>query len=101
VHSRANRLTEGGISTDHGNSDPDFKFWCFSRRAVCSSEKKKLLLARFFLGFAVEWDLVRLTLLSGLVTNTGIVNCYLEWAVRKFIAPGSVFLVLLLIVVSK
>ena len=39
AHSRANLLTERGISTDHGNSDPDFKFWCFSCTAVCSSEQ--------------------------------------------------------------
>lgn len=63
--------------------------------------RTKLLLARVFLGFAVEWDVVRQKLLSDLVTNTGMVKCYFEWAVRIFIAPGSVSLVLLLIVVSK
>jgi len=39
AHSRANRLTERGLSTDHGNSDPDFKFWCLSCTAVCSTEQ--------------------------------------------------------------
>jgi hypothetical protein len=99
AHSRANRLTERGISTDHGSSDPDFKFWCLSCTAVF--HRTKLLLARVFLGFAVEWDLVRQKLLSGLVKSTRMVNCYLGWAVRKFIAPCSVSLVLLLVVVSK
>jgi hypothetical protein len=39
ARSRANRLTERGISTDHDNSDPDIKFWCFSCTALCSSEQ--------------------------------------------------------------
>jgi hypothetical protein len=73
----------------------------YPARLCFPQTERELLLARFFLGFAVDWDLVRLTLLSGLVTNTGMVNCYLEWAVRKFIAAGSVSLALLLIVVSK
>jgi len=64
LRARANCIIERGIFPNHGNSDPDCKFWCFSCTAMCSSEKK-LLLARFFL---------RPKLLSGLVTNTGMVE---------------------------
>jgi hypothetical protein len=46
-----------------------------------------VLLATAFLEFLVEWGIVRPELLTGLVTNTRTVNCYMEFEVTKFIAP--------------